>query len=187
MVTKTLIMAVPWDQQRVKSVSDLKRQTLGTVIWDEHRDAFETWQRVLVAAGRDPVIILEDDVRLAARWREKIEDVIALRGKSVIQFFSNRDADITVGSRWEPGRTFRMNQCYYLPCDAAADLLSFSRAWHEQHPEHPTGYDLTMADWMKQSHWWRTYWLSVPSLVQHQPWVSQIGKRSRGRQSRTFQ
>lgn len=184
-MTKTVIMAVPWDQQRVRSARDLHQATGGTVVWDQHHDAFETWQRVLAEAGRDPVIILEDDVVLAENWRNRIEAVIGLHRPNVIQFFSMRQADETVGSRWEPGRTFRMNQCYYLPFRAAEDLWAYSQTWRERRPEHPTGYDITMAEWMRQSS--LRYWLSVPSLVQHQPWASAIGGRSRGRQSGTFQ
>lgn len=185
MPTKTLIMAVPWDQERVKSARDLHLQTGADVVWDQHHDAFDTWQRVLAAAGINPVIILEDDVELAPNWRNRIEAAIGLRRREVIQFFSMRAADHTIGSRWEPGRTFRMNQCYYLPTFAARSLLHYSQTWREKHPEHPTGYDITMADWMQETG--RQYWLSVPSLVQHQPWASAIGGRSRGRQSGTFQ
>lgn len=184
--TRTLIMGVPWDQQRVKNVRCLVVETSGQVVWDERHDAFDTWQRVLAEAGGDAVIILEDDVVPTERWREKIEAVIAGHPTAVIQFFSNRVADL-LGSHWEPGRKFRMNQCYYLPAGTAAMLLEYSYVWHERHPEHPTGYDLTMADWLHSRKPQLRYWQHVPSLVQHLPWQSAIGSRSRGRQSRTFQ
>lgn len=181
-VTRTLIMAVPWVPVRAKSAVDLMRATEGEIVWDEKHDAMDTWRLVLSRAGSDSVIIIEDDVILTESWRERIEEVIADHAGDVIQFFSMRKADVEVGSRYEPGRTFMMNQCYYLPAGAAAELLDFSMGWDRD----ANGYDMCMADWMKSKG--MKYWLHVPSLVQHLPWTSEIHpRRPKNRQSRTFQ
>jgi hypothetical protein len=183
--TRTLIMVVPWDQQRLKNAVNLLNEAgFAQFIKDEKHDAVDTWTRTLEAAGNDPVIVLEDDVQLTPNWREKIEAVIEEHSTQVIQFFSMRGADETVGSRLEPGRTFMMNQCYYLPAEWAHKLLLWLPSWRELNPNE-NGYDLAMAAFMKARG--EKYWLSVPSLVQHEPWTSQIeSRRPRNRQSRTF-
>ena len=180
-----LIQAVPWVPERLQQAYALAEQTGGTIVWDTEHHAFETWKLVLAYAGQSPVVILEDDVTLTDNWAQKVQAAIDAHPDVVIQFFSMRGDDLTVGSRWEPGRTFLMNQCYYLPAGAAAALLAHSEEWAAQHPEHPTGYDLAMADWLKRTK--QKYWLHVPSLVQHKPWRSEINpRRPRNRQSGTF-
>lgn len=183
--TPTFIMAVPWVEERRERAEDLKRETQGKIVWDTDHHAFHTWRSVLKALGSKPGIIIEDDVVLAPNWRNRIEDVIREHPDEVIQFFSMRGADLTVGSRSEPGRTFMMNQCYYLPAGAAKQLLDFTEDWDHVGQENPTGYDVAMAEWMKVTK--RRYWLHVPSLVQHEPWRSEINsRRPRNRQSETF-
>jgi GR25 family glycosyltransferase involved in LPS biosynthesis len=177
-------MAVPWDQDRVKSALALMEAADAHVIWDETHDAFATWRRVLAAVGDEAAVVLEDDVILTQNWREKVEAVIAVHPGEVIQFFSMRADDLRVGSRSEPGRTYLMNQCHYLPPGAASSLLAYSEDWKERAPEHPTGMDTAMARWMQDNK--MRYWLHVPSLVQHRPWKSAIARRSSGRQSRSF-
>lgn len=185
--TNTLIMAVPWVTRRAKAAVELSKTTGGMIVWDQDMHAFHTWRSVLRHAGSEPVIILEDDVILGEDWRNRAEAVIADgHTADVIQFFSMRAADLTVGSRYEPGRTFVMNQCYYLPAHAAEQLLEFCEGWEETNPDYKTGYDIAMGRWMQETG--RKYWLHVPSLVQHRDWKSEINhKRPRNRQSRTFQ
>lgn len=184
-MTQVLIMAVPWSRERHDHAWTLAEQSGGEIVWDTTHHAFDTWRTVLAVAGQSPAVILEDDVDLTDNWRWKVNAAIAGHRDDVIQFFSMRGDDLTVGSRWEAGRTFLMNQCYYLPAGVAADLLEYTDDWETKHPEHPTGYDIAMAEWMKMTK--RRYWLHVPSLVQHKPWRSEINKRRpRNRQSKTF-
>lgn len=185
MMTRTLIQAVPWLPERTKRAITLSQLTDGEIVWDQKKNAMDTWRLVMAAAGDDAVIVLEDDVELAENWRERIEAAIAERPLQVIQFFSMRGADLTVGSRYEPGRTFLMNQCYYLPEGYARQLLEFADGWEERTSKHPWGYDIAMATWLQGRK--EKYWLHVPSLVQHEPWESQIDtRRPRRRQSATF-
>lgn len=185
MTTRTLIMAVPWQEERAARARALQAQTGGEIVWDETRHAFKTWRKVLRTVGDGPAIILEDDVILAPRWREQVEAALEGHRDHVVQFFSMRKKDLTEGSRWEPGRTYSGTPCYYLPAGEARELLDYSKDWVRRHPEHPTGYDLTMADSMKARG--VDYWLHVPSLVQHERWASAINpRRPRWRQSKTF-
>jgi hypothetical protein len=183
--TPTFVMAVPWVEERKERAIELATETQGLVVWDETHNAMDTWRKTMGALGKKAGIVLEDDVVLADGWRDKIEAVIEQHPNEVIQFFSMRGADLTVGSRYEPGRTFMMNQCYYLPAGAAEELLEFSHNWETEHPEYKTGYDILMSEWMRQEG--LRYWLQVPSLVQHERWTSEINsKRPRTRQSKTF-
>lgn len=185
-MTRVLVMGVPWVQERVRSVAEIISHVPDVeTVWDRNHDAMDTWRLVLDTAGFDPVVILEDDVELTDDWRTKVEEAVSHHPDHIIQFFSMRKADQTTGSRWEPGRTFSMNQCYYLPARVAHHLLQYSQDWAERFPEHPTGYDLLMGQWMKENK--LRYWLHVPSLVQHRNWRSEINpKRSGARQSKTF-
>jgi GR25 family glycosyltransferase involved in LPS biosynthesis len=182
LVTPTFIMAVPWEMRRLKRARQLRDETSGQLVLDRKHDAFDTFRHVLEVIGEGPGIVLEDDVYLAPNWRERIEAVISQHAGDVIQFFNLRSID---ESRYEPGRTFLMNQCYYLPAGAAAWLLEWTSDWVEKHPEHPTGYDVAMAAWMTENR--MKYWMSVPSLVQHEKWPSEINPgRPSNRQSKDF-
>lgn len=184
-MTPTFIQAIPWEPRRAAQARHLSEVTDGTVVWDTTHHAFDTWRSVLTTIGNSAAIILEDDVIVCDDWRTKVEAVIREYPEVVIQFFSMRGDDLTVGSRWQAGRTFLMNQCYYLPEGAAKALLEYTQDWAQRHPEHPTGYDVAMAEWLKVTK--QKYWTHVPSLVQHQPWRSEINpRRPRNRQSRTF-
>lgn len=156
-----------------------------TWIVDQKRDAMDTFIRSLEAAGTGRVVHMEDDILLCKDFEVKINAAILEHPSSVIQFFSMRGADLTQGSRWEPGRTFLMNQCFYLPEGYSADLLEFAHGW-TRYQEHPTGYDILMQDWLKSRK--ERYWLHVPSLVQHRDCKSEISpRRSSRRQSTTFE
>lgn len=178
-------MAVPWEPQRAQRAKELQQQTGAEIVWDTNRNAFDTWLKTLVAAGGDPVILLEDDVILAPGWRAKIEAALEGHRDHVVQFFSMRKKDQTEGSRWEPGRTYLMNQCHYLPAGEAREVLAISKDWPLRNPKHPTGTDMAFADAMARRG--MQYWLHVPSLVQHEDWPSEINsRRPRNRQSKTF-
>jgi hypothetical protein len=184
-VTPVWIRAVPWDEERARCATELARVTGGTVIWDRERSGYGTFLAALRAAGPGPSIHLEDDITLTAGWRDKIETAIAARPGRVLQFFSMRAADLTTGSRDEPGRTFMMTQCFYLPAGYAAAIAESGPSW-EGLSRHPGGWDMMLADWLR--HRKLTYRIEVPSLVEHRAWKSVMPtRRSAGRQSRTFQ
>ena len=182
---QVFIMAVPFVPKRTKRAVELQRETGGTVVWDSTQNAWDTWQKTLLAVGNQPAVILEDDVQLAADWLPKVEAAISEHPDDLIQFFSRRAADAVLGSRWQPGRSYLMNQCHYLPSGMAHSLRIFTRDWHDRHPEHPTGTDSAIADYLRSRK--MRYWLHVPSLVQHEPWRSEINPtRSSATAERNF-
>lgn len=153
------------------------------VVYDTNRNAMDTFRTALASVGDGPAVHMEDDVILTKRFVEKARAAIAERPHMPIQFFSMRKADIETGSREEPGRTFLMGQCFYLPAGMSRELLDYE--WSRV-KEHPTGLDLMVADFMRERR--MRYWIHVPSLVQHRFGKSLIDpRRSRYRQSKTFQ
>ena len=139
--------------------------------------------RAFRIAGNDPCVHMEDDVILCSSFRDILEREIDERPASIIQFFCMRDADLTVGSRWD--NTFSMNQCFYIPPNMGPAMLRCIPQWLAKHPEHPNGYDLFMRDWMRSVK--LKYWIHCPSIVQHRAGDSMISPRARNRQSKSFQ
>lgn len=183
-VTKTLIMAVPFDQPRVRNAIRLAQETGGTIVWDTNKSISHTFLKVLSTAGEDPVIVLQDDVQLVEGWREAIEDVIAEHPDDVCQFFSLRKSDLTEGARYVAGSNYLMNQCYYLPATYARQIGEYAQQFFADNPGH-TGDDTAIGKWLASRK--ERYWHHVPSLVQHYQWPSAInGRRSSKRQSPTF-
>ena len=181
-MTRVLIMGVPWLPQRTKRAVELARQTGGEVVWDRAHDAFDTFQLVLEEAGDEAVVILQDDVALAENWSEKVSAAIEEHPDDLINFFSLQSEK---ESGYRPGRTYLMNQCYYLPAGYASRLLEYSQDWRERHPNLKTGDDSCIQWWLKENK--LSYWMHVPSLVQHEDWRSEINhKRPRNRQSKVF-
>lgn len=152
-------------------------------VFDRRRDAMDTYLRALKAAGDGPSLHMEEDIILTVDFEKKVQAVIDSMPDKVIQFFSMRKADQTEGSRRD--RNFSMNQCTYLPGGYARELIRYSATWMGENPEHPTGYDIMLNDWLRSRKEW--YWIHVPSLVQHRDGKSQIDpRRSSKRQSKTF-
>ena len=159
---------------------------LPSAVWcfDKYHDHMETFMRALSMAGSGPALHMEDDIILTRDFLTKVDEVVRRVGEGeVIQFFSLRPTDLTAGSRWD--RAFMMNQCTYLPQGLSGKLLEYSDSWRPRHPEHPTGSDVMLRDYLRASR--KPYWLHVPSLVQHREDVSNINpRRSKFRQSKTF-
>ena len=149
--------------------------------------AFFNQRQAWSMAGSDPCVFLEDDIILCSNFIEKIEAEISKRPNEVIQFFSLRPKDLTLGSRYESGSNFLMHQCYYLPSGMARQLYEYS---YEFYDECEDGQYIGPTDRVSQKYFKKIklkYWLHVPSLVDHRVAKSQIDKRrSSKRQSLTF-
>ncbi|MDD2286493.1 MAG: hypothetical protein PHQ11_13975 [Paludibacter sp.] len=146
------------------------------------RDAFLEAMRT---AENDAVVHMEEDIWLTQGFQNKIEAVIREHPNEVIQFFSMRKADIEVGSRYEPGRTFMMNQCFYLPEGYSRAILDYFPRWPAK-DEHRAGHDIMIADFLKERK--DKYFLSVPSLVDHREGKSLIHpRRPTKRQAKVFE
>lgn len=144
------------------------------IVRDKYRNSRETFLRALAETGDSPAVHFEDDVTPTANIEKKLRAVIEEHPDSVIQFFSLRKNDLKLGPRLMPGRTFLMMQCWYLPAGFARALHDFHPHWHRRF--NPVGGN----DWMPKAYLAEhkmTYWLHVPSLVQHRQVVSAIDPR----------
>ncbi len=152
--------------------------------FDKKQNAMDTFLRAMDLASKLPCVHMEEDIILTTDFYSKLSTAIKAHQNEVIQFFSMRKADIEVGSRYDRGSTFMMNQCFYLPAGYSEMIADYYKTW-EQKEKHPTGYDILIADFLKDRK--EKYRIHVPSLVQHRESTSLINKkRSTKRQSLTF-
>lgn len=179
-MTRIIIRAVP---ERAEFIAYLKER-LPSAEWcmDQKRNAMDTFLRALEMAGDDPVVHMEEDVILCDSFVSDLEAAIAKRPTKVIQFFSMRGKDLTIGSRLD--RNFLAACCFYLPASYSKNIHAYYDRWPHL-SVHPTGLDLMVADWLKSRK--EDYWINVPSIVDHRKAKSAINpRRSSARQSLTF-
>ena len=150
---------------------------------DKTQNAMDTFTAALQMAGNDACIHMEEDVVLTYGFMPKILEVINSKRDCVVQFFSMRGADLTIGSRFDSN--FMMGQCFYMPPTYSKQLLDYKTVW-QRIKEHPTGLDTMLADFLKERR--EKHWIQVPNLVDHKVGKSLIdARRSSKRQSLTFQ
>lgn len=152
---------------------------------DRIHNAMDTFRLSLEMAGDDPCVHLEDDIILCDDFVRRIEAEIAKRPNDVIQFFSMRKDDLTIGSRYIRGSLFCCGVCFYLPQGMSADILNFMNSW-DKYDDDPTGLDTPlMSDYFKTNK--IKYWNVCPNLVDHKQVKSRINpRRSTKRQSLSF-
>jgi len=151
---------------------------------DHNKDPMGNFMKALEVAGDDSAIHFEDDAILTKNFIEKSNNVIEQRPDTVCQFFSMRKADLEIGSRIENGSTFLAAVCFYLPPKMSKGLRSYFPKW-ERWDEHPTGLDLTVADFLKKTK--QKYYIHCPNLADHRIGKSVIdSRRSSKRVSLTF-
>lgn len=155
------------------------------VIEDKTNNAMDTFMIAMEASGDCPAIHIEDDAVLTTCFLEKAHREIEARPNSVINFFSMRKADLEVGSRWCNGGTFSATVCFYMPKNYSKMVYGFYPVW-ERKFEHPIGFDLMIADWLKLRH--EKFWIVIPNLADHRIGKSMINpRRSSKRKSLTFE
>lgn len=183
---KVILRAIPSRMEFVHEAAErAKPLHIDAIVDTDRNGAMDNFLMALTFAGMEPALHMEDDIILTSNFAQKVEKAIRERPDKVIQFFSMREKDITVGSRYEPGSNFIMGQCFYLPYGYSKAILDYYRIWPRKQ-EHPTGLDLLVADWLKLTK--QKYWIHVPSLVEHRVGKSAIDpRRSSKRQSKTFQ
>ena len=141
----------------------------------------------LQMAGDEALVSMEDDAVLCDNFHEKLLAEIAKRPDEIIQFFSRRDKDITVGERYETGANFNYNICFYLPAGMSKKLLDYNADWIEKNPDRYFGspYDIMMQEYFKEQK--LKYWIVIPNLVDHKEDRSSIdSRRNPRRHSKTF-
>lgn len=154
------------------------------ILVDHKHDAMGNFLNA-VSMFDGPCVHLEDDVILCNDFYAKITAIIEEHPNDVIQFFSMRKEDLTIGTRYIPGSRFMMNQCFYLPAGMGKEIAEFWKTSPRQQ-EAGAPYDLLMADYFKAHKIKYLNW--CPNLVDHEVCVSRIDKRrSSKRQSLTFQ
>lgn len=146
--------------------------------------AFFNYQRGWKLAGSDATVHLDDDILLCNNFTKKINEVISQRPNDVIQFFSMRKKDLEIGSRYENGANFMMQQCYYLPKGMSESIYNFSNEYYNKTNDKYCPSDGCMAEFFKRNK--VKYWIHIPNLVDHRVAKSMIGNRSSKRQSKTF-
>mgnify|MGYP000527357147 CR=1 FL=1 len=152
---------------------------------DTGKGAMGNFLKSLRMSGEAPTLMMEDDTLLTEDFLPKVTDAINANPDSVIQFFSRNKDDLRIGSRWQPGGSFIMGQCHYMPRTMCRALLDYAQDWPRLE-EHPHGTDLMVADFLKSLR--IRYWKHVPSLVDHLPTKSMIDpRRSTSRKSLTFE
>ena len=151
---------------------------------DRTHNAMDTFLASLDTIGESPSVNMEDDIILCKDFVDRVKQEIKKRPNDVIQFFSMRKDDLTIGSRYINGSQFKMNQCFYLPKGMSKELREYAKSWG-RYEEHPTGFDILMADFFKERK--IKYWNVCPNLVDHKVMKSRIDpRRSSKRQSFTF-
>lgn len=157
------------------------------VVKDVKRDAMDTFFRGLEAAEDDCAVHLEDDIILCSDFYNKITQAINENKQDVIQFFSMRKDDLTIGTRYINGSKFMMNQCFYLPKGMSKDLREWAKtAVYTPDIVNGAGYDILMANYFKEKKIKYLNW--CPNLVDHMECKSIIdSRRSSKRQSLTFE
>ena len=154
------------------------------VLTDYNHDAMGNFLNAL-SYTEGPTIQLEDDIELCDNFLEKITDAVSQYPNFIINFFSLRKKDYELKAPYkETGSKFMMNQCNYIPAYYGKAIVEFYNTW-ERKIEHPTGYDILMADWMKSKKLRYVQWF--PHLVNHLECKSLINpKRSSKRTDTNF-
>lgn len=153
------------------------------ILVDQNHDAMANFLRAVTYSDK-PCVHLEDDVILCNNFHEKIIEIIEAHPNDVIQFFSMRKEDLTIGTRYIAGSRFMMNQCFYLPAGMGKEIAEFWKTSPRQE-EDGAPYDLLMADYFKVNKIKYLNW--CPNLVDHMVCKSRIDpRRSSKRQSFTF-
>lgn len=147
--------------------------------------AWQNYLRGLLLAGTDPTVQMDDDIILCDDFYSKINNIIDQQPNDVIQFFSMRKDDLSIGSRYIAGSRFMMNQCVYLPKNMAQSIYLHAFEYEKNPHDFFVPIDLVMADFFKKNK--IRYWNVVPNLVDHRIGKSAIdARRSSRRQSLTF-
>ena len=168
-----------------RDISEMKEKIPNLfVLVDYNHDAMGSFLNALTYTD-GPMVILEDDAELCENFVNKVEEAISQYPSQIINFFSLRKKDYEIRKPYEEsGAKFIGNVCNYLPAQYGKKIAEYYKVWKRKE-EHPTGYDLLMADWMKENKLKYIQWF--PHLVNHKECKSLINpKRSSKRTDKNF-
>lgn len=152
------------------------------VMVDTQHDPIGNFLRAL-GYSDNPCVYLEDDIILCDNFYQRITSIIEEHPDDVIQFFSMRKDDLTIGTRYINGSKYLMNQCFYLPAGMGKKVIEFRKEHYRDYGI--GGTDSLLRDYLAFN---RIKYLNiVPNLVDHMVARSRIDpRRSSKRQSFTF-
>lgn len=165
-------------------LTEMKKEIPGLVIMTDYgHNAMQNFLNAITYTN-GPAVHMEDDIILCDNFYAKATEIIARYPSDVIQFFSMRKEDLTIGTRWIAGSRFMMNQCFYLPEGMGKEIADFWKTSPRQN-EPGAPYDSLMADYFKANRIKYLNW--CPNLVDHKICRSRIdSRRSTKRKSLTF-
>lgn len=167
-----------------RSIDHIQNEVPDLIVVRNNENAMSAFCEALDSAGDDSALHLEDDIELCDNFYKRVTEIIAENPDTVIQFFSMRKDDLTIGTRYIAGRKFLMGQCFYLPKGMSKAIREYKETW-KRIEEHPTGLDTMIGDYLGDN---KLQYLNIcPNLVDHLPVKSLINpRRSTKRQSLTF-
>ena len=141
---------------------------------DEAHDAMQNFLASMRMTN-NPCVHLEDDAVLCDGFYEKVIAAVNQYPNTVINFFSLRKTDYRHTEPFVvPGYRYMANVCFYIPARMGPALANYWYRWRRK-SEHPTGYDLMMADFLKEHGLSYIQWM--PHLVNHKVAKSLIDPR----------
>jgi len=170
---------------RLDNLTNYKKEIPNVEIYiDKNRNPIGAFVEALKMAGQDACIQMEDDCVLTSNFDVKIKNEVAKRPDAVIQFFSMRGKDITIGSRWDNNYIGLL--CTYFPKGMCSDIAKyFTGSFWDANQHQVDGLDLMVDEYLKKKK--QKYWICVPNLVDHIVQKSVIDpRRSSKRVSKTF-
>lgn len=173
---KFVIQHVPGE--RTKYVSEMMKtlKNHDVIIIECRGNPMETFQRSLI---NDSHWHLEDDIILPSDFIDRCQYFEREYSNYFICGFSQKEKQ-----HWfYNASTYLFNQCVFIPKKYSQKLKEFSESRIDR--KHPTGFDIEIRDFLVANK--LLYYLINPSLVQHRCCKSLLGKRSRFRQSESFQ
>lgn len=154
---------------------------------DEKRSAMDTFLRACALVGDEPAFMFQDDAIVCDNFERRAFTVVSQRPFTLINFFSMRNDDETIGSRLS--KNFLGCVGYYMPPNTANRIIShFHDYWVPANYEgnKPTSAtDLLIRSYLDRNK--LKHWIEVPNLVDHRVVKSAIDpRRSSKRVSRTY-
>lgn len=158
-----------------RDLSEMKREIPELIIvTDYNHDAMGNFLNAMRMTS-SPVVHLEDDAILCNNFVERVKEAIAQYPDTIINFFSLRSGDYDKGEPYfQSGSRFIGNVCVYIPENIGMQIAEYYDKWERKKTD-PTGYDLLMADWMKERKMRYIQWF--PHLVNHAVCKSLINPR----------
>jgi len=168
-------------QERLDNANKLAKELNGEVYVGGTKYIDNMYAVFKKYAGKDDLLMFEDDVYLCDNFLEKVKKAIEEYPSKVINFFNlhhciNRSIVM-------PFTSWTECQCYYVPKHIVGRLSLFYKAFIKIAPK---SYECNIADNYMRYCLHESYILHYPSLVQQYPFNSVIFEGRVDEQSKTF-